>query len=101
MRPMSHFLFFAFTFFAVTDSHAEEKEGFPGRSLEKYTMVPVIELEDLHRRRDEFTVVDARSSFEFDTLRIKGAVNIPVTAEDFELAVRELREQTGKPIAFH
>ena len=101
MRQMTHFFFFAFTFFAVTDSYAEEKEGFPGRSLEKYSMVVVIELEDLHRRRGEFTVVDVRSSFEFDTLRIKGAVNIPVTAEDFEAAVRGLREQTSKPIAFY
>lgn len=100
MRKSPRFLFFVFTFFAVTDSYAE-KEGFPGRSLEKYSMVSVIELEDLHGRRDEFAVVDARSSFEFDTLRIKGAVNIPVTAEDFEAAVRGLREQTGKPIAFY
>jgi len=101
MRQMTHFFFFAFTFFAVTDSYAEEKEGFPGRSLEKYSMVVVIELEDLHRRRDEFTIVDVRSSFEFDTLRIKGAVNIPVGVEGFDSAVRDLREQTGKPMAFY
>lgn len=101
MRQMICFFLFAFAFFAVTGSHAEEKEGFPGRSLEKYSMVPFIELEDLYQRRDEFAVVDARSSFEFDTLRIKGAVNIPVTFEGFEIAVRDLREQTGKPIAFY
>ena len=80
--------------------HAAE-EGFPGRQLEKYSMVPVVELDDLYRRRDEFVVVDVRSRFEFDTLRIKGAVNIPVTAEDFEDLVRKLREQGGKPFAFY
>jgi len=102
MRYITTRLFFlAVGFFAVAASHAEEKEGFPGRLLEKYSMVPYIELQDLHHRRNAFTVVDVRSSFEYDTLRIKGAVNIPVTAEDFELAVRDLREQTGKPIVFY
>ncbi len=100
MRNITHFVFFAVIFFVVTDSHAE-KEEFPGRSLEKYSMVSVIELEDLHRRRDEFTIVDVRSSFEYDTLRIKGAVNIPVGVEGFDSAVQDLREQTGKPIAFY
>lgn len=86
-------------FFSAWSQAAEE--GFPGRKLEKYSMVKVVELEDLHRRRDEFVVVDARSSFEFDTLRIKGAVNIPVTSAGFEEAVRALRAQTDKPIAFY
>lgn len=100
MGNITRFFFFAVIFFAVTDSYAEE-EDFPGRSMEKYSMVSTIELEDLHQRRDEFTIVDVRSSFEFDTLRIKGSVNIPVTAANFESAVRELREQVSKPIAFY
>ncbi len=101
MPQTTRFFFLALAFFFITDSHAEEEEGFPGRSLEKYSMVPYLELEELHRRRDAFTVVDVRSSFEFDTLRIKGAVNVPVTAEGFAVVVRELREQHGKPIAFY
>ncbi len=100
MRNIIRFILVVLAFFVVTDSYAEEEE-FPGRSLEKYSMVAVIELEDLHRRRDEFTIVDVRSSFEFDTLRIKGAVNIPVGVEGFDSAVRDLREQTSKPIAFY
>ncbi len=100
MRNITRFIVCAAAFFVVTDSYAET-EDFPGRSLEKYNMVSVIELEDLHRRRDEFTIVDVRSSFEFDTLRIKGAVNIPVGVEGFDSAVRDLREQTGKPMAFY
>ncbi len=81
-------------------SYAAE-EGFPGRVLEKYNMVSVIELDDLHRRRDEFVVVDARSGFEFATLRIKGAVNIPVTSKGFEAMLGNLRKQSDKPIAFY
>lgn len=100
MRQITIVSLFSVALLASLGVQAEE-EGFPGRQLDKYKMVSVIELEDLYRRLSDFTVVDARSGFEFDTLRIKGAVNIPVASESFESAVRDLRSQTGKPIAFY
>lgn len=77
------------------------KEGFPGRTHEKYSMVPYIELEDLHKRLDEVVIVDARSKFEFDTLKIKGAINIPIALKTFDESVLKLRERTSKAIVFY
>ena len=59
-------------------------EGFPGR--EKYPNVKFIELADLYKTkaRGEVVIVDARSNYEFETLRIKGAINIPVASKSFE-----------------
>lgn len=76
-------------------------EGFPGR--EKYPDVTYIELADLFNRkaRNEIVIVDARSNYEFETLRIKGAVNIPVASKNFEIEVQKLRKKTDKPIVFY
>ncbi len=99
MRHLTTFFLIALTLLAPLTAQAAE--GFPGRQLEKYKKVPVIELEDLYQRLNAFSIVDVRSPFEYATLRIKGAVNIPVTADNFERAVEDLRSQTGKPIAFY
>ncbi|MGD8567790.1 MAG: rhodanese-like domain-containing protein [Gammaproteobacteria bacterium] len=78
-----------------------DKEEFPGRASEKYSMVPYIELEDLYKRRDKVVIVDTRSKFEFDTLKIKGAINIPVALKTFDDSIRKLREKTDKSIVFY
>jgi rhodanese-related sulfurtransferase len=58
-------------------------------------------LEDLHSQRDSVTIVDVRSNYEYATLRIKGAVNIPLAGTDFASEVKRLRGQSGKPIVFY
>ena len=79
---------------------ADPKEGFPGRP--NYPDVKVLSKEDLSRDLDKYVVVDARSSLEFETLRLKGAVNIPVAKKDpFIAGVKALRKETNKPIAFY
>lgn len=78
---------------------AGAEEGFPGRV--KYPDVPYIELQDLYTQRSEIMVVDARSRYEFETLRIKGAVNIPVANKSFESLVIKLRQSTTMTIAFY
>lgn len=80
-------------------SAAFAADDFPGRA--KYKKVPYIELEDLYKNLKDTVVVDARSSLEFETLRVKTAVNIPVASEDFEAKVAKLRESTDKPIVFY
>lgn len=80
-------------------SAAFAAEDFPGRA--KYKKVPYIELEDLYKQLKDMVVVDARSSLEFETLRIKTAVNIPVASESFEAEVAKIRAATDKPIAFY
>jgi rhodanese-related sulfurtransferase len=74
-------------------------EGFPGRA--EFPAVPVYELGQLHAKLGEVTVVDARSPYEFETLRIKDARNIPVAAKSFEEEVAKLRASTDKPIVFY
>jgi rhodanese-related sulfurtransferase len=76
-----------------------EPEGFPGRK--EFPDVPYIEMGDLFDRRNEVVIVDARSNYEFETLRIKGAINIPVANKTFEAEVLELRRSTSKPIVFY
>jgi len=74
-------------------------DDFPGRI--KYNKSPYIELEDLYGRINDVVVVDVRSKLEFETLRIKTAVNIPVAGENFEAKVAELRATTDKTIIFY
>jgi len=66
-------------------------KGFPGR--EKYPDIAVIEKEDLARRLNEVIVVDTRSAYEFNTLRIKGSRHIAVAAKTFEQDILELRKR--------
>jgi len=73
--------------------------GFPGRA--KYPEVPIYSKAKLMQKMPQLVVVDARSSLEYDTLRIKGALNIPVASKQFEGEVKALRAKTSKPIVFY
>jgi rhodanese-related sulfurtransferase len=74
-------------------------EGFPGRA--EYPEIALYTKADLLKDFDKVVVVDARSALEFDTLRIKNAVNIPVASKNFAKMVKELRAKTAKPIVFY
>lgn len=78
---------------------AGSDEGFPGRA--KFKDIPVYEMSELRDALDNVVVVDARSSYEFETLRIKGAKNIPVAGKKFEEDLAKLRASTQKPIVFY
>lgn len=94
IRPL---LFLMLLVFVSTSVLAEE--GFPGRA--KFPKVKVIEIDDLFKQKDEVVIVDARSHYEFETLRIKGAINIPIANKSFESDVIDLRQATPKPIVFY
>ena len=85
----------------LMNSFVYAAEGFPGRDNEKYIGVPYIEIKDLRARLNTTVVVDTRSKFEFDTLRIKGAINIPVAFDDFEQKIVNLRKRTSNTIVFY
>jgi rhodanese-related sulfurtransferase len=63
--------------------------------------VAIVTTEDLARQFDKVTVVDVRSKYEFDTLHVKDAVNLPVTSKTFQEKVRELYAKDGKPLVFY
>jgi rhodanese-related sulfurtransferase len=98
-RPLltiSVFCSLLFTSLAIADTN----EGFPGRP--KYPDVKVYSKELLYKEIDNVVVVDARSSLEFETLRIKDAVHIPVAKKDFFIeGVKAVRQATKKPIVFY
>ncbi len=93
--------------FAATDTKpqpptggAETAAAFPLRP--QYIDVPVIETADLDKKYADVYIVDVRSPYEYDTLRIKDAALIPLTDKNFVEEVRKLREKNAnKPIVFY
>ena len=81
----------------VVAEEGSDKE-FPGRDL--YPEVPFIELQDFQQKlkRKEVVVVDVRSSYEFQTLRVKDAINIPLASNTFVSDMRKLRVADNRPI---
>ncbi|MEX2366120.1 MAG: rhodanese-like domain-containing protein [Pseudohongiellaceae bacterium] len=78
-------------------SPAQANDEFPGRSL--YLDVKHIEVDDLARRYDDVVIVDVRSSYEYDTLHVKGAVNVSIGDDDFVDRMQQLRgANPGKPL---
>lgn len=73
--------------------------GFPGRA--EFADVPIYEKAELMKNFRQVVIVDTRSSLEFETLRITGALNIPVADKGFEDEVKALRARTDKPIVFY
>ena len=98
---MKNLLIITGILFSVFSSSAVmAKEGFPGRA--EYPEIPVYTKAELAKNFNNVVIVDARSSLEFDTLRIEGAVNISVAdKKNFAKKVKDLAKQTNKKIAFY
>ncbi len=82
----------------VTNSWAKTNP-FPHR--EKFKDVPVIETQALLDRMPSVNIVDVRSKFEFETLHIKGAINIPLSSVTFASKVANLIKSNSKPVIFY
>ncbi len=79
---------------------AVDASAFPLRP--QYIDVPVISTADLDRKFGAVVIVDVRSPYEYETLRIKDALLIPVTERSFSARVQKLQEQNpGKPLVFY
>jgi len=76
-----------------------EEQRFPGRS--DYPDVLVYEKSQLFNDFSKVVLVDIRSQEQYETLRIKGAVNIPVNRIDFAKRIKALRASTTKSIVFY
>ncbi|MDH5517503.1 MAG: rhodanese-like domain-containing protein [Gammaproteobacteria bacterium] len=72
---------------------------FPGR--QQFPDVKIYSKADLNNNFNSVQIVDTRSAYEFETIHINHAVNIPVSSKDFVKKLRELRKSTNKPIVFY
>lgn len=74
----------------MLQAQAATSEEFPNRRL--FPAVPVISLDKLHQKMDKVIIVDVRSKFEYDTINIVKAINIPVLEPNFVERMRKLRK---------
>jgi len=81
----------------VISSAADDE--YPHRS--QYPDVQIYLLGKLKADYAKVTIVDVRSPYEFDTLHIKGAVNIPLHQADFSEQVQALASKQKRPIVFY
>ncbi len=100
MQKKIIFLLFVMTsLFSSMTFCAESEQQFPGREL--YREVPTYSLDELYKNLDSIVVIDARSQYEFDTLHIKGAINMPVSDKDFDFKLQAVHAKANKPIVFY
>ena len=83
---------------ATSVAMAAEAE-FPGREV--YPEIPHISIEQLHGRLKDVIIVDVRSSYEYRTLRIDGAINISLADADFSAQMAALRKQDPRQIVVY
>lgn len=81
------------------EAAAVVQSAFPLRS--QYIDVAIIETADLAKRYSDVVIVDVRTRYEYDTLKIKDAMLVDVTERSFVEQVRTLRQKTDKPIVFY
>lgn len=77
-------------------------DPFPGRDI--YFYVDVLELEELAElhARDAAHIIDVRTRYEYDTLRVEGAEHVSLDDPDFVAKVRELHAQDPElPVVFY
>lgn len=76
--------------FAMSQVALAADKEFPGRDI--HLGVPYIELADLQAQFQQVVLVDVRSKYEYDTLKITGAINIPLNEARFTDQMQQLRD---------
>ncbi|MFA7522500.1 MAG: rhodanese-like domain-containing protein [Halothiobacillaceae bacterium] len=76
-------------------------EEFPLRDKYAAIGIAAIETAELADSLASFTVVDARSSYEYETLHIKDAHSVPLALSAFNALVVSLADSTGRPLVFY
>lgn len=77
-------------FLYSTPLQAKTSDDFPVRKL--YPAVPVVEIDDLKARKGKVLIVDVRSEYEYQTLRMVGAINIPLASSGYLTEMEKLRK---------
>jgi len=73
-------------------------DEFPMRA--RYPDVLIMSTQDLAKQFNEVLVIDVRSKYEFETLHVKDALNVPLESGFGEKLVK-LREKNNKPFVFY
>ena len=90
IKLLTSMLMFSVIVTAQVQAKPNTNEEFPVRKL--YPAVPVVELKDLKARQDQVIIVDVRSAYEYQTLRMVGALNIPLSSPNFLKEMEQLRK---------
>lgn len=90
---------FILLLFAFNTGHADS--DYPGRDI--YPNIPVISTQQLYDQFANTIIIDARTDYEYETLRIKNAINIPLglNNQQFIQRIKNLREHSNQPIVFY
>jgi len=83
-------------FTATVQANTDE---FPGRK--SFPDVKIYSKAHLINDFDKVLIVDTRSNYEYETIHINNSINIPVSSKDFAERVREVRQNSNKPIVFY
>jgi len=78
----------AMLFSSSMTTYAKNAE-FPGR--DRYPKTAYISITDFQKVKNEVVIVDVRSAYEYQTLRIKGALNVSISDRDFVESMTKLR----------
>jgi len=92
-------LLLLFTSITLCNSVFAANKEFPGRDL--YPRIPYLELDKFYSNFKTYQVVDVRSEYEYKTLHIKGAKNIPLASKTFIKDLRALREKSKNTIVVY
>ena len=90
---------FLLSLFLIQATTVSANEDFPHRSL--YPKVKPIELEELYKQRGEVLIFDVRSSYEYETLHIKGSQHLALDDRDFVSTLRLLRKKDKRSLIFY
>lgn len=77
----------------------DESEEFPGRDA--YRDVAHISATELYKKWEQVTIIDTRSDYEYETLHIKGAINIPLSSITFSERIKDTYKAHKKPLVFY
>jgi rhodanese-related sulfurtransferase len=99
MKKTIAFIWLITSLLATAGTVTANENEFPHRA--RFKDVPVVEISELKNRLTNVVIVDVRSKYEFDTLHIKGAINIPLASVDFAARIQALSKNSGKKIVMY
>jgi rhodanese-related sulfurtransferase len=83
---------------AVFSGSSFAADEFPMRA--RYPDVPIMTRDDLNKQYGNVLIIDVRTKYEYDTLHIKDAINVPLSTT-FGAEIHKLRQGNGKTFVFY